>query len=71
MEGFNCPAERFCIPFSYLCDGVPDCGTVITPAVDESSQQCSGQYITILDPSCNKYCYLIGQKQVSISHINL
>ena len=21
----------------------------------------------ILDPSCNKYCYLIGQEQVSIS----
>ena len=25
----------------------------------------------MLDPSCNKYCYLIGQEQVSISHINL
>ena len=24
-----------------------------------------------LDPSCNKYCYLIGQEQVSISLINL
>ena len=24
-----------------------------------------------LDPSCNKYCDLIGQKQVSISHTNL
>ena len=23
----------------------------------------------ILDPSCNKYCYLIGQEQVYISHI--
>ena len=26
---------------------------------------------TVLDPSCNKYCDLIGQEQVSISHINL
>ena len=24
-----------------------------------------------LDPNCNKYCYLIDQEQVSISHINL
>ena len=25
----------------------------------------------ILDPSCNKYCDLIDQEQVSIPHINL
>ena len=30
----------------------------------------AGTYM-YLDPSCNKYCYLIGQEQVSISHINL
>ena len=43
MEGFNCPAERLCVPFRYLCDGVPDCVTIII-AVEESLPQCYGQY---------------------------
>ena len=47
MEGFNCPAEQLCVPFRYLCDGVPDCGVIFT-AVDESLPLCFGQYIIII-----------------------
>lgn len=42
MMGFNCPAERLCVPPKYLCDGVPDCG-VLAIAVDENLPDCIGQ----------------------------
>ena len=52
MEGFNCPAEQLCVPFQYLCDGVPDCGAIFI-AVDENLPECFGQYQNSCVPTIN------------------
>ena len=43
-------------------------GGVLPPPPDLSLNRCSKYH---LDHSCNKYCDLIGQCKLSISHINL
>lgn len=54
MEGFNCPAEQLCVPFNYLCDGVPDCGALAT-AVDENLPDCIGQYYCVSTVDYSSY----------------
>ena len=41
MNGINCQLEQRCIPYSYQCDGTPDCG-VRSSAFDETN--CHRQY---------------------------
>ena len=52
-----------------------DADSVKVADKDRSVIQCNDSVVQLtrqtLDPSCNKYCDLIGQDQVSISHINL
>ena len=56
MAGFNCPAERLCVPFNYLCDGVPDCGTILLTAADENFPECFGQYHYFMSHEHLSFC---------------
>ena len=50
---------------------VLDCLTqVISLAINTSISFISEIENMLLDPSYNKYCYLIGQEQVSTSHLD-
>ena len=52
MAGFNCPAEQLCVPFNYLCDGVPDCYAI----VDENLPECFGQYQNYMSHEHLSFC---------------